>query len=39
MIKGVELVPITPKSSFRPHQREYPLEPEAGSGIALIVEN
>ena len=31
--KGVEPVHITPKSLFRPHQRQYPLKPEAESKL------
>lgn len=37
LIKGAEPVHITPKSSFRPHQRQYPLKPEAEKGIEPII--
>ena len=38
LIKNVEPVSITPLSSFRPHQRQYPLKTEAEEGIGPIVE-
>lgn len=39
MIKGIDPVKITAKSSFRPHQRQYPLKPEAEAGIEPIIQH
>ena len=33
LIKGVEPVHIRPKGDHRPHQRQYPLKPDAVEGI------
>lgn len=38
-MKGVQLVTITPKSSYRPHVRQYPLKPEVKEGIELVIES
>ena len=37
LIKGIAAVSVTPKSSFRPHQRQYPLKPDAEAGIEPII--
>lgn len=37
IMKGVEPVKITTKSSFRPHQRQYPLKPVAEEGIQPFI--
>lgn len=39
LIKGVEPVSITPKSSFRSHRRQYPLKPKAEAGIEPIIQD
>lgn len=36
-MKNVEPVKITPKGDWRPHQRQYPIKPEAEAGIEPIV--
>lgn len=39
LIKHIIPVGITPKSSFRPNQRQYPLKPEAEKVIEPIVKD
>ena len=39
LIKGIQPVKITPKGSYRPYQRQYPLKPEAEEGIAPIIQD
>ena len=39
LIKRIQPVEITPKGSYRPFQRQYPLKPEAEEGIAPIIQD
>lgn len=39
LIKGVEPVKVTPKSTYRPYQRQYPIKTEAAAGVKPIFES
>lgn len=39
LIDGAEPVKIRPKSDYRPHQRQYPLKPDAQEGIKLALQS
>lgn len=39
LIRGIKPIEITPKGSFRPYQRQYPLKPEAIIGIRPIIKD
>ena len=39
LIKGIQPVEISPKGSYRPYQRQYPLKPEVEEEIAPIIQD